>query len=133
MNRVLLDTTAVLAHYLDEPGATEVHQLLEDSAQEVMICAVSVAEFARRLSALGESPAVARERALEYAALCDSVVPVDTALAVRGFELAAELSVRVPLIDMFIGAAAHMKDAELIHRDSHFRALSVVKQRELAI
>lgn len=131
MNCVLLDTTAVLAHYLGEPGAEQVHQLLEDTKTEILMCALSLTEFARRLVALGESAADARERALDYAGLCDTIVPVDTALGIRAFELGTGTSARVPLVDTLIAAAAQLSDASLVHRDNHFRALTTVRQFEI--
>ena len=131
MSRVLLDTTALLAHFLAEPETDEVHRLIEDSESEILICAVSVTEFARRLVALGDSVAEARSRALDYAGLCDSVVPVDTALGTRAFELAADAQVRVPLVDSLIAAAAHLREATLVHRDPHFRAITSLRQLEI--
>lgn len=131
MNRVLLDTTALLAHYLEEPGAERVHHLLEDPKMQILICAISVAEFARRLAVLGRSPAAARECALEYAGLCDTVVPVDTALSVRAFELGAAAQSRVPLVDTLIAAASQLSNARLVHRDHHFRTLTAVQQLEI--
>ena len=132
MNRVLLDTTALLAHYLDEPGAEQVHRSLQDADVEILICAVSVTEFARRLMALGESPVVARERALDYAGLCNSVVAVDTALAVRACEMTSGAPSCVPLVDSLIAAAAHLSDALLVHRDAHFAAVAALRQIEIS-
>ena len=131
MSRFLLDTTALLAHFLDEPETDQVHRLIEDAESEILMCAVSVAEFARRLAALGASVAEARSRALDYAGLCDSIVPVDTALATRAFELAADTPVRVPLVDSLIAAAAQLSNATLVHRDPHFREIASLKQLEI--
>lgn len=128
MTRLLLDTTALLVYYLDEPGAEAVHDSLEDSETDILICAVSVAEFARRLVALGESVAGACERSLAYAGLCDEVVPVDTALATRAFELSHESAARVPLVDSFIAAVAQLSESTLLHRDAHFTAIPGVRQ-----
>lgn len=132
MTRILLDTTALLAHYLDEVGAERVQQFFDTPDTEILMSAVSVAEFARRLVALGVTPADARERSLAYAGLCDSVVPVDTAAAVRAFELAVDTPSRVPLVDALIASAALLSDASLVHRDSHFAAITAVPQIELA-
>lgn len=131
MTRVLLDTTALPVHYLDESGVDQVHHVLEDTDTELFMCAVSVTEFARRLVTLGETPAAARERALDYAGLCDSVVPVDTAVSVRAFELASAAPSRIPLVDALIAAAAHLSEASLVHRDARFRTLTAIQQREI--
>ena len=73
----LFDTTALLAHFRNESGATQVQAILDDQDKDVLISAVSVIEFARRLQALGVPLADARTTALEYAGLADMVVPVD--------------------------------------------------------
>jgi predicted nucleic acid-binding protein len=62
---------------------------------------------------------------------CDSVVPVDTALATRAFELAAKAQVRVPLVDSMIAAAAQLRDATLVHRDPHFRVIASLRRVEI--
>lgn len=129
MNPVLLDTTALLTHYFGEPGAEDVQEVLEEGSRRILICAVSVTEFARRLATLGESAPTARQRALEYAGLCDAVIEVDTALAIRAFEIAAGAPARIPLVDTLIAAAAQLHGATLVHRDAHFGAIAAVQQR----
>lgn len=133
MTRVLLDTTALLAHYLDEAGAEVVHHHLEDSDAEILICALSVAEFARRLESLGETVGDARQRALAYAGMCDEVVPVDTACATRAFELSQGAKRRIPLVDSLIAAAAQCAGATLLHRDAHFAAMPELQQVEIGV
>lgn len=124
MNICLLDTSALLAHYRNEPGATRVQALLEDEQVEIAMSSVSVAELARRLLDLGADSAAARSTTLEYAGLAATVVPVDTAVAVRAFEIAASAAQRIPLVDSLIAACASVLGATLVHRDPHFRSMA---------
>jgi predicted nucleic acid-binding protein len=119
----LFDTTALLAHFRNESGATQVQAILDDQDKDVLISAVSVIEFARRLQALGVPLADARTTALEYAGLADMVVPVDTAIAIRAFELGSACTTRLPLADALIAACAGVHEAILVHRDPHFEGI----------
>ncbi len=123
MKRYLLDTTALIAHYRGEEGADRVQILLYDESVEVHICAISVIEMARRMASLGIDGAEARSISLEYAALATGVVAVDTAIAVRAFEIGSMCSARLPLADALIASAAASLDAVLVHRDSHFGSI----------
>ncbi|MBN1243487.1 MAG: PIN domain-containing protein [Spirochaetales bacterium] len=122
MSACLLDTSALLAHWHDEPGAVRVQELLADREAEVLLCALSVAEFARAALSLGASRDEARSTALRYASL-GTLVAVDEAVAVRAFELGSLASSRLPLADALIAAAASIHGATLVHRDAHFDAL----------
>jgi predicted nucleic acid-binding protein len=116
----LLDTTALLAHFRNEPGAGQVQSILDDSNREVLISAVSITEFARRLEALGASLTDSRSITLEYASLASRVVQVDTAIAIRAFELGSACTARLPLADALIAACSSIHEAVLVHRDPHF-------------
>jgi len=48
----LLDTSAVLAHFLDEPGANVVSQILSGGRKKALLCAPSWVELERRLQEL---------------------------------------------------------------------------------
>ena len=119
----LLDTSAMLLHYFREPGAERVHSLLEDDANQVLIASICVTEMARRLLAMGQAVDDARSTSLSYASLAERVVPVDTAVAVRAFELTSLSRPRLPLVDALIAACACLSGATLVHRDTHFRAI----------
>ena len=71
--------------------AWRVQELLLDDKAEVFISSLSITEFARRLLSLGFDAVQARQDALFYAAMAARVVPVDTAVAIRAFELIAAL------------------------------------------
>jgi predicted nucleic acid-binding protein len=123
VNAFLLDTSALLAHWRNEAGAERVQAVLDDADNEVQICSLSVTELARRLKALGAEDAEARGTALQYAGLADKVISIDTAVALRAFELGAAGSARLPLADALIAASAAVSGATLVHRDPHFEGL----------
>jgi len=119
----LLDTSALLLHYFQEAGGDRVQDLLAGDANQVLIASVSITELARRLLAMGCTAEEAKTTSLSYASLAEQVMPVDTAVAVRAFELSSLARQRLPLVDALIAACACIADATLVHRDAHFRAI----------
>ncbi len=125
MSLYLLDTSALLVHFRNEAGAARVQSILEDGGAEVLIASPSVAELARRVAGLGAETTEARAVALEYAGLVSQVIAIDTALAIRAFELGSAAAQRLPLVDALIASAASLHEATLVHRDPHFRTIPV--------
>ena len=119
----LLDTSALLLHYFKAPGADRIHRIISDEKNSIIVASVSITELGRRLVAAGCDPAVAKSSALSYATMCERVVPVDTAAAIRAFELGVASRARIPLVDALIAACASICDATLVHRDDHFLAI----------
>lgn len=119
----LLDTSALLLHYFKAPGADRIHRIISDEKNSILIASVSITELGRRLVATGCDPMGARSSALSYATLCERVVPLDTAVSVRAFELGVASRARIPLVDALIAACASICDATLVHRDDHFLAI----------
>ena len=122
MKAYFLDTSALLAHYLNEAGALRIQAILEEEGSEVSISALSIAEMARRLVALGNDLAAARSTALEYAGL-STVASIDTATSVRALEIGSACKTRLPLVDALIAAGALLSEAVLVHRDPHFNGI----------
>jgi predicted nucleic acid-binding protein len=120
---LLLDTSALLLHFFGGPGGERVQALIADGSNEVLLASVSITEFARRLLVVGYPADEARSRSLAYASLAARVIPVDTAAAVRAFELSSLSPERIPLADALIAACASIGSAVLVHRDAHFRAI----------
>ena len=120
---LLLDTSAILLHFFREPGGERVQELLADDSNEILISPVCITEFARRLAVMQYGTDEARSRSLAYAELAERVVPVDTAVAVRAFELSSLSRERIPLADALIAACASLSGATLVHRDAHFSAI----------
>jgi len=122
----VLDTSAVLAHYFNEPGAEEVDRLWQDHRNEIGLCALSVTELQGRLRVL-VTDAAEVERAMKlYTEEITTMLAVDYAVARRAADLRQAATLRVPLVDAVIAAAAGLASAVLVHRDPHYAALAAV-------
>ena len=129
----LLDTSALLAHYLGEPGAERVQVLFEDEAVVAGTSILSLYEFELRLHQLGVD---ATNRGVElnrYRALLNEVVDVDEAVRSEAIRLRTSATAHVAAMDVLIAATASVKNATLVHRDPHFAAVpgSLLKQEIL--
>ena len=133
MSALLFDTSAILAHYLEEEGWEQVENFFLKPQQAILICAVSLVELNSRLLELGENPSDRRKILNEYRGFCADVVAVDESIARLAIQLRESTPSRLPLTDSLIAACAKQRDATLIHRDPHFRVISSsdLKQIEL--
>ena len=119
----LLDTSALLAHYLAEPGAERVQALFEDDAVVTGASILSLYEFELRLHQLGVD---ATSRAVElnrYRALLSEIVDVDEAVRSETIRLRTSATAHVAAMDVLIAATASLKNVTLVHRDPHFAAI----------
>lgn len=117
--RFLLDTSALIAHYRQEPGWARVQALFEEGGSEVLTASVSLTELARRLRELGASEEEALSAVEDYRELLNEIVPIDEAVALTAFHIGCALAERLPLADALIAAAARERGACLVHRDRH--------------
>lgn len=130
----LLDTSALLAHYFDEPGAAEVDALWQDSGHEIAICTLTVPELHSRLVAeLPELPEQIEHALERYFDELTSAIAVDRQVAEEAARLRAAARGRVPLVDACIAAAAVSTGAILVHRDPHFDRLPPERPRQLRL
>jgi predicted nucleic acid-binding protein len=131
----LLDTSALLAHYRQEEGADQVQSLFDDDDNVLLIASVSLPEFARRLRDLGADANEAREVVERYRQAITEVVAVDAEVANASFDLICAMPARLPLVDALIAAAARTRQASLVHRDAHLRAIpaTLLSQLDLEI
>ena len=126
----VLDTSALLAHYFDEPGADVVAKLWKSRGPKPGICAVTVAELRGRLeqemSDAGEAKAAA-DAYLDELTVC---IEVDRAVAELACHIRAATPQRLPLVDALIAATARAAGAVLVHKDPHMARIpsEVVKQ-----
>ena len=129
----LLDTSALLAHYLAEPGAARVQALFEDNAVVAGASILSLYEFELRLHQLGMDAANRTTELNRYRALLNEVVVVDEAVRSEAIHLRNSATAHVAAMDILIAATASLKDATLVHRDPHFAAIppSLLKQEVL--
>ena len=131
--RYLLDTSALLAHHRQEGGWEAVQAILEADETEVVIACISLTEFGRRLSDLGAPEEVVQETLANYRLLCTDVAPVDAATALAAFVIGCRTPRRLPMVNALIAAVAQVRDAALVHRDEHMRAIpsDLLKQSDL--
>lgn len=133
MPRYLLDTSALLAHFRKESGWQGAHTVFEAPDTEIYLASPSLTEFARRLLALGFSPAITDEVIATYRLLVNDVVAIDESIAMSAIVLGRATPSRLPLADALIAAAAKSRGAILLHRDGHFSAIpgDLVEQQML--
>ena len=129
----LLDTSALLAHYLAEPGAERVQALFEDDAVLAGASILSLYEFELRLHQLGVDEVTRATELNRYRALLNDIVVVDEAVRSEAIRLRTSATAHVAAMDILIAAAASLKKATLVHRDPHFTAIppSLLKQEVL--
>ena len=119
----VLDTSALLAHFFDEPGADVVAGLWASGSSLPGISAITVAELRIRLGkelAEDSEAEAAVDRYLNELTVC---LPVDRAVAECAWQLRMAASRRLPLVDAIIAATARSVGATLVHRDPHLRAI----------
>ena len=119
----VLDTSALLAHFLNEPGWETVERLLEKDAGTVHINAIVWLEFQVRLKEVVPDKAK-RARVLQiYAELLHGALPVTRETAAAALELREAAASRLPNSDALIAATARLKGATLVHRDPRLAAI----------
>ncbi len=121
--RYLLDTSAVLAHYRNEPGAARVQELIEEEGSEILIATPTLVEFRRRMKELGATARVIDAAILEYEEMADDIVSIDKGAAEAAWLLSRNSGRRLPLVDSLIAGAARAASAVLVHRDPHMAAI----------
>lgn len=121
MSRVthVLDTSAILAHYFDEPGAGTLEELWSSPDYRLAVSAVTVAELRHRLHQELERAADATAAADTYLNDLTTCLPVDRATAELAWQLKSTTPGRLPLVDALIAACARSAGAVLVHRDPH--------------
>jgi predicted nucleic acid-binding protein len=129
----LLDTSALLAHCRREKGAERIQELFDEEGEEIFICSVSLAEFARRLRELGAKEREIAELTGHYKQLTDEIIAVDARVAEESDQISRAAAARLPLVDALIASAARNRTAVLVHRDAHLRAIpaQIVRQLDL--
>ena len=119
----LLDTSALLAHYLAEDGAQRVQALFEDDAVEARASILSLFEFELRLHQLDVNAATRATELSRYRALLNQVVDVTEAVRGEAIRLRTSATAHVAAMDVLIAASASLGNATLVHRDPHFSAI----------
>ncbi len=129
----LLDTSAILAHYFDEPGAAEVDAIWQQPGNRAAICALTIPELRTRLDE-ELADASEAERAFDlYVNQLTACLPVDRATAHEAMRLRRVSPTRLPLVDACIAGCAKRHDCILVHRDPHMDRLPAKSVRRLRL
>lgn len=115
----LLDTSAILAHYLDEPGAQTVEEILAQGPEIAAIAAPSWVELHARLGELLADAEADRVFRLYTRNLC-GLIPLDEPACLAAIRLRTATPKRLPLVDALIAGCAAANGLTLVHRDPHF-------------
>lgn len=116
----LLDTTALLAHFLDEKGAEQVDSLLALGPDRIAVAAPTWVELHTRLrEIIGEGPEM--EAVFhDYTGVLTRMLAVDEAAIRAAIRLRSKTPGRLPLSDALIAGTASATGLILVHRDAHF-------------
>ena len=129
----VLDTSAILAHYLHEPGADIVQALLARGRGMTGISLVSLVELRARLPE-ATSHAEEAERAYRlYTETLTTILPFTRETAETAIRLRAATRPRLPLVDALIAASAKEQGAILVHRDPHMSAMDPALVAQLVL
>ena len=119
----VLDTSAILAHYFDEPGAALVEELWQDSGNRVGICVLTLPELKGRLAAEVPDRQEVERTFSQYVDDLTVNLIVDRAVAESAMLLRESADTRLPLIDALIAGCARAHSAVLVHRDPHMSSI----------
>jgi len=117
--RYLIDTSALLAHLLQESGCEVVERLLETSGDKLAICILTWVELEIFLN---RSAYTAKEKARIlsiYRVALGSPLPVDEKVGREALAIREALGTRIPLTDLLIAACAKANGFNLGYRDKH--------------
>jgi len=123
----LLDTTALLAHFLDETGAEQVEELLALGPGHIALAAPCWVEFHTRLRELIPDREFRDAAFRQYTCELTSFLPLDSQAAAAAIRLREETPGRLPLADALIAGTAHAANLTLVHRDPHFDPIPGLK------
>jgi predicted nucleic acid-binding protein len=129
----LLDTSALLAHYFEEPGAEMVDALWSSGGDLPGICSITIAELRGRLMAECEQEADATRTGDAYINELTVTLAVDRSVAEMAWQLRQVTPQRLPLVDALIAATARAVGATLVHRDPHMAAIPEGLLAQLAL
>ena len=116
----LLDTSAILTHYLDEPGADRVAELLAEGPERILIAAPSWVELGRRLRELVQDDDEQERVFNAYTRDLSRMAVLDVLATRAALLIQSKSSTRLPMIDALIAGCASANGATLVHRDPHF-------------
>ena len=123
----VLDTSALLAHYLVEEGADFIDSILLQD--EGYVAAVTWLEL--RVKLMGEPDAENSVRMYEDAVA--GTIQITREIAAKAFELREGASTRLPSLDALIAGSAATRGYQLVHKDSHFLTIPATLLKQLML
>jgi predicted nucleic acid-binding protein len=129
----LLDTSAILAHYLHEPGAEDVNRILARGSGATGVSLITLVELRGRLVEVAPNAQEAERAFKLYTETLTTVLPFSRETAEAAMELRAATRPRLPMTDALIAGCAKQHGLVLVHRDPHMAAIptSLVSQLRL--
>ena len=121
----LLDTSALLAYFLDEAGADGVQQLINDNTNRLGISVLTLMEFELRLHVLKLPIPDIQTQLANLRVWINEIVPVTEEISAKAIHLKLTSSIRLPSMDALIAATASVNKAIFVHRDPHFANIAV--------
>lgn len=117
----LLDTSALVAHFREEPGWQDIDSLLGREPAVAAVCVVTWFEFRTLLVAWIPDESEPDDILALYQGILETAYPITfdvtrAAYGVRQFG-------RIPLGDAFIAGCAKVHGLTLVHRDQHLKQI----------
>ena len=119
----LLDSSATLADFFGEPGASRVARLIDDPKYVAGISVLTLYETYTAVLHRSGSKIQAREAVAVLRAAVDEIVPVAEEIVNLAIDLREAATARIATADCLIAATAAQHGAVLVHRDPHFATL----------
>jgi predicted nucleic acid-binding protein len=119
----VLDSSALLAHYLLESGKERVQELFDGNDCSVGVSVLTLYEFELKLHQIGVDALSRRQIMASYRTFLAEVVQVDESIRSEAIKLRIAASARIATVDVLIAATASEKGAVLVHRDPHFSSI----------
>ncbi len=119
----VFDTSAILAHYFQEPGADQVHALLADNSVEAGLPALALLDLKTRLAASVPDAAEAHRAFQLYSEELIAVIPVTREIVESAEALLGRADNPLTLLEAIAAATAQHEGAVLVHRDPNLARL----------
>lgn len=105
----------------------------EEAGAEFRVASLSLAEFFRRMAALGEPREKTAVAWGTYRRMFREVVPVGQEAAEEAVRMGEAANGRLPLTDALIAGCAKLSRSRLLHADPHFERIpkALLKQERL--
>ncbi len=119
----LLDTSALLAHLLQENGWETVEHCLSPGGGKAAISTVTWVEFQLFLQRSDYAKADAAKILELYREFLGPPLPIDEAVGAVAVALRAKSATRIHLTDLLIASCAKRHSAKLVYRDKYLEGI----------